>query len=51
MEVEYDKRSKQVDVQALKETMWVQMQESPETTVEVWQNICSLQVPSRDIES
>ncbi|KAJ0582812.1 putative condensin complex subunit 2/barren [Helianthus annuus] len=31
IEVEYDKTSKQVDVQALKETLWSSMQESPET--------------------
>ncbi|KAL8209088.1 hypothetical protein R6Q57_008500 [Mikania cordata] len=31
IEVEYDKTSKQVDVQALKETLWSSMQESHET--------------------
>ncbi|KAI7725952.1 hypothetical protein M8C21_004157 [Ambrosia artemisiifolia] len=31
IEVEYDKTSKQVDVQALKEILWSSMQETPET--------------------
>ncbi|KAG8488359.1 hypothetical protein CXB51_016381 [Gossypium anomalum] len=32
IEVRYDKTSKQVDVQALKETLWDHMQQSPETS-------------------
>ncbi|CAN1843554.1 Condensin complex subunit 2, partial [Linum perenne] len=34
IEVNYDKRSKQVDVQRLKETLWRHIQESPETSVQ-----------------
>ncbi|XP_038702660.1 condensin complex subunit 2-like isoform X1 [Tripterygium wilfordii] len=34
IEVQYDKTSKQVDVQALKETLWDHMQEYPQMTVE-----------------
>ncbi|KAK4789301.1 hypothetical protein SAY86_020620 [Trapa natans] len=35
IEVQYDKTSKQVDVQALKETLWEQTQKSLETSVQV----------------
>ena len=35
IEVQYDKTSKQVDVQALKETLWNHIQESHQETIEV----------------
>ncbi|KAE8673064.1 Condensin complex subunit 2 [Hibiscus syriacus] len=35
IEVEYDKTSKQVDVQALKETLWDQIQQSQETSFQI----------------
>lgn len=35
IEVQYDKTSKQVDVQALKVTLWDCMQESQEKSVQV----------------
>lgn len=35
VEVEYDKTSKQVDVQTLKETIWVHIQESPQMAAQV----------------
>ncbi|XP_039027257.1 condensin complex subunit 2-like [Hibiscus syriacus] len=35
IEVEYDKASKQVDVQALKETLWDQIQQSQETSFQI----------------
>ncbi|KAJ4730077.1 Condensin complex subunit 2 [Melia azedarach] len=34
MEVDYDKTSKQVDVQKLKETIWVRIQDSPQMSVQ-----------------
>ncbi|CAN0897045.1 Condensin complex subunit 2 [Linum grandiflorum] len=34
IEVKYDKRSKQVDVQRLKETLWHHIQESPQTSIQ-----------------
>ncbi|KAL4339922.1 hypothetical protein GQ457_08G015460 [Hibiscus cannabinus] len=34
IEVQYDKTSKQVDVQALKETLWDQIQQSQETSIQ-----------------
>lgn len=36
VEVEYDKTSKQVDVQTLKETIWVHIQESPQMAAQVY---------------
>lgn len=35
IEVKYDKASKQVDVQALKETLWDHIQEFTQTSVQV----------------
>ncbi|KAK1423959.1 hypothetical protein QVD17_19270 [Tagetes erecta] len=39
IEVEYDKTSKQVDVQALKETLWSSMQETQETKTLSFKNL------------
>lgn len=36
VEVQYDKASKQVDVQILKETLWHHMQESREKSTQVF---------------
>lgn len=40
IEVQYDKTSKQVDVQALKVTLWDHMQQSPQMSNEVGDFLC-----------